>query len=100
MLQQSAAGDYVIATNQWHSLPQLLELAFSRVNLNWKDHVRADPRLARPAEAGRLQGDYSKAQVELGWKPTTDFAALIRLMVDADREQAAVEAVSEINKKI
>jgi GDPmannose 4,6-dehydratase len=77
----------------------LLDLAFSQVNLDWKDHVRADPRLARPAEAGRLQGDYSKAQAVLGWTPQTDFAALIRLMVEFDREQAALEAVSETNKR-
>ena len=98
MLQQPQPGDYVIATNQWHSLPHLLELAFSQVNLNWKDHVRTDPRLTRPAEAGRLQGDYSKARAELGWRPQTDFTSLIRLMVDSDSEQAALEAASEIKR--
>jgi GDPmannose 4,6-dehydratase len=99
MLQQPAAGDYVIATNQWHTLTELLDLAFSQVNLDWNEHVRKDPRLARPAEAGRLQGDYGKAQAVLGWTPQTDFAALIRLMVEFDREQAALAAVSETNKR-
>ena len=98
MLQRPEPRDYVIATNEWHSLHQLLESAFSQVNLNWKEHVRTDPRLTRPAEAGRLQGDYSKARAELGWRPRTDFATLVRLMVDADREQAALEAVSEIRR--
>jgi GDPmannose 4,6-dehydratase len=98
MLQRPEPGDYVIATNQWHSLPQLLEAAFSQVNLNWQEHVRTDARLSRPAEAGRLQGDYSKAQAELGWKPQTDFAALIGLMVESDREQAALEATTEIKR--
>lgn len=96
MLQQPAADDYVIATNEWHSLPQLLELAFSRVGRNWKEHVRSDPRLARPAETGRLQGDYSKAERLLGWKPTTSFESLIALMVDFDCVEVAREAATAL----
>ncbi len=98
MLQQPAPDDYVIATNAWHTLPQLLELAFSQVGLNWQDHVRTDLRLIRPTETGRLQGDYRKAEAVLGWRPHTDFASLIRLMVAADQEQAAQAARSEITR--
>ncbi len=84
MLQQATADDYIVATNEWHTLEEFLERAFHRVNLNWKDHVRQDPAFMRPAEVTRLQGDYSKAKEELNWEPTVRFGELIDLMVDAD----------------
>lgn len=86
MLQHDVAEDFVIATNQWRRLEELLETAFSRVKLRWQDHVRLDSSLSRPAEVSRLQGDYSKAERLLGWRPTTSFTDLVHLMVDADVE--------------
>jgi GDPmannose 4,6-dehydratase len=91
MLQQPAPDDYVIATNEWHPLSELLEVAFSLVNLNWNDHVRTDPRFLRPAETSRIQGDYGKARERLGWQPRTAFAQLVQLMVEADRKLATPE---------
>ncbi|MBL8852202.1 MAG: GDP-mannose 4,6-dehydratase, partial [Planctomycetaceae bacterium] len=70
--------------NQWRRLEEFLEAAFSRVGLNWRDAVRVDPALGRPAEVTRLQGDYGKAERLLGWRPTTSFAELVQMMVDAD----------------
>lgn len=84
MLQQSAADDYIIATNQWHPLTELLDIAFQRVQLDWRNFVRSERHLIRPAEAGLLHGDYSKAERQLGWRPRTSFQQLVRLMVDAD----------------
>jgi GDPmannose 4,6-dehydratase len=86
MLQQPKPDDYVIATNETHSVREFLELAFDHAGLNWKKHVKIDPRYFRPAEVDLLIGDYSKAKRKLGWKPKTKFAALTRLMVDADIE--------------
>jgi GDPmannose 4,6-dehydratase len=84
MLQHDQPDDFCIATNQWRRLDQLLDAAFTRVGLNWRDVVRIDPALCRPAEVTRLQGDYSKAERLLGWRPTTTFSELIGMMVDAD----------------
>jgi GDPmannose 4,6-dehydratase len=84
MLQEEAPGDYVIATNEWHTLKDLLERAFRRVDLDWREHVVVNPDLLRPAEVSRLQGDYAKAKAILGWEPTTHFDELIDQMVDAD----------------
>jgi GDPmannose 4,6-dehydratase len=86
MLQQDEPDDYVIATNETHSVKEFLELTFEYAGLNWKKHVEIDPRYYRPAEVDMLIGDYGKAKKKLGWKPKTRFADLARLMVDADIE--------------
>jgi GDPmannose 4,6-dehydratase len=84
MLQRDAPEDYVIATGETHSVRELCELAFGHVGLNYDDHVVIDERFFRPAEVDLLVGDPSKAREQLGWKPKTSFAELVRMMVDAD----------------
>lgn len=86
MLQQDKGDDYVIATNETHSVGEFLEAAFSYAGLDWKKHVLIDSRYYRPAEVDLLIGDYSKAKRQLHWEPKTRFADLVRLMVDADIE--------------
>jgi GDPmannose 4,6-dehydratase len=89
MLQQDRPDDYVIATGVSHAVRDLVQVAFDHVGLRWEDHVRLDQNFIRPAEVEHLIGDSSKAQAELGWKPTVDFAALVAMMVDADLERVA-----------
>lgn len=84
MLQEKEADDYVIATGECHSVKEIVEVAFSQVNLNWQDFVKVDKRLYRPAEIQELKGDFSKARKKFGWKPKVMFDELIRKMVDAD----------------
>ena len=84
MLQQPEPDDYVIATNETHTVKEFLEAAFSRAELDWKKHVEIDPVYFRPAEVELLIGDYSKAKRKLGWEPKTRFVDLANLMVDAD----------------
>ena len=84
MLQQEQADDYVIATNETHSIEEFLDLAFNYVNLNWREYVEFDERYLRPAEVDLLQGDSTKARQQLGWEPSVTFEELVRLMVDAD----------------
>ncbi len=84
MLQQPQAEDFVIATGVTHSVKELLEIAFARVGLDWKNHVEIDQALVRPAEPDPLCGDASKAQRVLGWKPEVSFRKLIEMMVDAE----------------
>ena len=86
ILQQEKPDDYVIATNETHSVREFLELAFGHAGLDWRQHVEIDPRYFRPAEVDLLIGDYSKAKRQLGWEPKTKFADLVKLMVDADIE--------------
>jgi GDPmannose 4,6-dehydratase len=84
MLQQPEPDDYVIATNETHTIRECLEVAFGRVGLDWQKYVEIDPRYYRPAEVELLIGDASKAKRKMGWEPKTKFKDLIELMVDAD----------------
>jgi GDPmannose 4,6-dehydratase len=84
MLQQEEPDDFVIATNETHSVRELVELAFSHVGLDWQQFVKVDERFIRPAEVDLLIGDPGRAKQILGWSPTVDFAGLVRMMVDAD----------------
>lgn len=91
MLQQDQPDDYVVATGESHSVRELLEVAFGRLGLAWRDYVKIDDTQFRPSEVPKLVGDSSKAQRFLNWSPTTTFEELIRRMVDADLELAERE---------
>ena len=84
MLQQDEPDDYVIATNETHSVREFLEVAFAHAGLEWQKYVEIDPRYFRPAEVDLLIGDASKAKQKLGWEPKTKFVELVKIMVDAD----------------
>jgi GDPmannose 4,6-dehydratase len=91
MLQHDEPDDYVIATNETHSISEFLDIAFSSVDLDWRNYVEFDERYLRPASIHRLQGDNSKAKRILGWEPKTTFPQLVQLMVESDCELAQVE---------
>ncbi len=84
MLQQPEPDDYVIATNETHTIRESLEVAFGRLGLDWQKYMEIDPRYYRPAEVELLIGDASKAKRKMGWEPKPKFKDLIELMVDAD----------------
>jgi GDPmannose 4,6-dehydratase len=84
MLQQDQPGDFVVSTNETHSVREFCEIAFGHVGLDWEQYVRQDERFMRPAEVDLLIGDSSKARSVLGWKPKVSFDELVRMMVDAD----------------
>jgi len=89
MLQQPEADDYVVATGEAHTVRELVEIAFAYVGLDWRQYVRADPALLRPAEVDTLIGDASKARRVLGWAPRVSFRGLVEMMVQADLERRA-----------
>jgi GDPmannose 4,6-dehydratase len=84
MLQQDTPGDYVVATNETHSVREFCEIAFGHVDLPWEDHVVVDERFFRPAEVDLLIGDPSRAEEVLQWHRKTSFRELVTRMVDAD----------------
>jgi GDPmannose 4,6-dehydratase len=86
ILQQDQGDDFVIATNETHSIREFLDEAFAYANLDWNDYVKIDPRYYRPAEVDLLIGDYAKAKKILDWEPKTTFKELVRIMVAADME--------------
>lgn len=88
MLQQNEPDDFVIATNESHTVKEFVELAFSHVGLDWKGYVIIDKRFYRPAEVHILKGDYSKGKRKLGWEPTVRFDDLVKIMVETDMNNA------------
>jgi len=104
MLQQDTPGDYVLATNETHTIREFADLAFRELDmeLEWTGTgenekgiekktgrvlVKVDPRYYRPTEVDLLLGDPAKAKAELGWEPKTKFEDLVKLMVKADWEK-------------
>lgn len=84
MLQQETSSDYVVATGVGATVRDFAEASFSRVGLNWQDHIEIDPRYIRPTEVDALIGDASKANNALGWTAKTHWKELAELMVDSD----------------
>jgi GDPmannose 4,6-dehydratase len=84
MLQQPSPDDYVVATGQTHSVREFCELAFGEVRLDYRDYVKKDEAVYRPAEVDLLVGDSSKARAVLQWQPGVDFVGLVKEMVGAD----------------
>jgi GDPmannose 4,6-dehydratase len=110
MLQQEEPRDYVIATGEQHSVREFVEKTGAQLGMRieWRNRgeeevgfdarsghtvVRVDPRYFRPAEVDTLLGDASRAQRDLGWKPTTTFDELVGEMVAADVELARRDAL-------
>jgi GDPmannose 4,6-dehydratase len=89
MLQQPEPEDYVIGTGVTHSVRDLIEIAFTRVGLEWQSYVKQDPKFIRPAEVDILLADPSKAKSKLDWEPRVGFEEMIQRMVDADLERLA-----------
>lgn len=84
MLQQPEPGNYVVATEETHSIREMCEAAFGHLDLDWQDYVVQDPQFMRPAEVDILIGDAGKTHRVLGWEPTVSFDQLVHLMVEAD----------------
>ena len=84
MLQQEKPDDFVIATGESHSVKEFVVEAFAYADLDWKKHVVIDPKYFRPTEVDFLQGDATKAEKKLGWRPEIRFKDLVKMMVDAD----------------
>lgn len=92
MLQQDKPGDYLIATGETWTVRDFLFAAFEHANLTVAKHLEYDARLERPTEVDLLLGEPEDAATRLGWRSTTGFFALVRMMVDADMELARREA--------
>ena len=93
MLQQDQPDDYVVATNETHSVQEFCEVAFGQLDLDWQKYVKHDARYERPAEVELLIGNPAKAKKQLGWEPKVHFKDLVKLMVEHDLALAKREAL-------
>lgn len=91
MLQQDTPDDYVVATNETHSVREFVEETFGLLGLDWQRFVKHDDRYERPAEVDLLIGDPAKAKRQLGWEPKVKFKDLVKIMVEADLKLAERE---------
>ena len=106
MLQQDKPGDYVLATNETHTVREFVEAAFGEcgIQIRWEGEginekgidvktgrvlVDVNPQFYRPAEVEFLWGDCTKAETELGWKRQVDFRGLVSMMMDSDLRDIA-----------
>jgi GDPmannose 4,6-dehydratase len=92
MLQQDTPDDYVVATNETHSVKDFCQEAFGAIGLDWEKYVKYDQRYERPAEVDLLIGNPEKARRKLGWEPKVRFKELVKIMVEHDLEEAKREA--------
>jgi GDPmannose 4,6-dehydratase len=88
ILQHDRGEDFVVGTGQSNSVREFVEEAFAYAGLDWKAYVKIDPKYFRPTEVENLVADASKARKVLGWEPKVSFKELVRIMVDADMEEA------------
>ncbi len=84
MLKQDVPDDYVIATGRTTSIRDFCAMAFGHVGLDWREFVKTDSALLRPAEVEVLLGDASKARQKLGWAPSCTLEQMVAEMVEAD----------------
>ena len=92
MLQQDQPDDYVVATNETHSVKEFCQEAFAQLGLDWEKYVKYDQRYERPSEVDQLIGNPAKAKKQLGWSPKVLFKDLVKIMVEHDLDLAKREA--------
>jgi GDPmannose 4,6-dehydratase len=111
MLQQDEPDDYILATQEQHSVREFVELAFGHcgIELDWQGSgvneqgidnstgrvlIDVNPKYFRPTEVDNLMGDFTKARTQLGWSPKTSFKELVKMMVEHDLELAGLKRSS------
>jgi GDPmannose 4,6-dehydratase len=83
MLQQKKSDDYVLATNESHSVKEFVDEACQVAGIS-TSKIKTSKKYTRPFDVEFLKGDYSKAKKKLKWKPKTDFKKLVKIMVEED----------------
>ena len=86
MLQQDEPEDYIVGSDETHTVREFCDTAFSRVGLDYEQFVKIDQKFYRPAEVDILLSDSTKAREKLGWLPQYNFDELVGEMVDHDME--------------
>ncbi|MEO8192463.1 MAG: GDP-mannose 4,6-dehydratase [Gemmatimonadales bacterium] len=89
MLQQSEPDDFVIATGQLNPLERFVDLAFSELGLDWKEHVEIDSAFLRPTDLRRGLGDPTRAAEKLGWRAHYRMKDVVRMMLEGEKKLAA-----------
>jgi len=86
-LQQKQPGDYVLSTDETHTVSEFAQIAFSYLDLDWKKFVKSDKKFNRILEVKLLKGNSTKARKDFGWNPKTKFKKLVKIMTESDLER-------------
>ena len=93
MMQHEKPDDWVLSSDETHTVKEFVKIAFECVNLNWEDYVVTSKKYERPNEVEHLLGDSTKARTKLNWAPEVSFKELVEMMVAADIKEATREKV-------
>jgi GDPmannose 4,6-dehydratase len=91
IINQNGPDDFVIATGQTHSVREMCEYVFNRLNLDYRDYVEINPAFYRPEELKYLKGDSTRARNILGWKPTFTFQTMLDDMIHHWQKELVVK---------
>jgi len=81
MLQQDVPGDFVCSTGESHTVKELVEYVFDKLELRWEDYVETSEKYLRPEELEDLKGDSTKLRKEIGWLPSYTFETMLDEMI-------------------
>jgi len=84
MLQADPVDDFVLATGHLHSVEEWVQLSFEALGLNWRDHVKFDPKLLTKVEQTAPCGNPGKAKRLLGWENTVPFKEIVARLVQSE----------------
>ena len=93
MMQHEEPDDWVLSSDETHTVKEFVKIAFDCVNLNWEDYVVTSKKYERPNEVEHLLGDSTKARTKLNWTPEVSFKGLVEMMVNSDIKEANREKV-------
>ena len=82
MLQAESADDYVIGTGTSHAISKFCDVAFEAIGRDWREHVVSAPELVRAVDSRHTMADATKLTARFNWRPKTDFATLVKMMVE------------------
>lgn len=82
IVNHDVADEFIVATGDTHSVRDLCEVVFSKLDMNYEDYVVQNPKYMRPEELKYLKGDSSKARKLLGWKPDYTFESMLEEMIE------------------
>jgi GDPmannose 4,6-dehydratase len=87
IINHDVPEDFVVSTEEAHSIKEFVKDAFEMVGLNWEDYVECSDKYKRPAEVPYLLGDSTKLRTTLGWKPEYDYKMIIKDMLESDLQE-------------
>ena len=93
MMQHEKPDDWILSSDETHTVKEFVKIAFECVNLNWEDYVVTSKKYERPNEVEHLLGDSTKARTKLNWTPEVSFKELVEMMVVSDIKEATREKV-------